>query len=98
MSELVTLLELLQTVGTPVGLLIVFLWWSYHRDERMQRHQVERENRLVERIEKMEDWQREELTTLVKENTIAFHRFAKAIETSMNTKGESIFGNGLDNG
>jgi len=72
-------LEIAKDFGIPVAVLFVFIWRDYKRE---QRQNIEREQ-LAERINKVEDYQRNDLEKLIKEST-------QAILTNANTQKQIV--------
>ena len=63
------IINILQTFGVPMGLVIVFIAWSYVREKG-----------LVKKIDKLDEFQRGEFTRLITESTVALSQNTRALE------------------
>ena len=77
--ELMALIELLQTVGVPLGLLAFFLWWQYKKEEKMGARIEKREDLMTNRIAHLENGQRETLFQLQRESITALSDVSHAL-------------------
>lgn len=73
-----TLIPIIQDFGVVVAILLYFVW----RDHKTSESNKEEKQNLIDRVEKLETTQREEITTLlvktnqtIEKNTMAFQRF-----------------------
>lgn len=84
------MLNALATIATSVGLssalILFFVWWAFKREERM-----------TQRLERLEDFSRTQLVELVKETSAALiqdaeatRQAAKAIEGNSEVIGKSL--------
>lgn len=64
-----------RVVGVPAALILFFVWRDYKREER----HVRREKNLVERLTKVEDFQRDKLEGLAVRSTTALEDSARTM-------------------
>lgn len=96
--------QLIANVGPAVAALIVIIHWTAKRIEKTEEMAVERETRLVNRLQALEDQFRNELVVLVKEqgeilvsNSDALRENSQALKTVSEVVvklDSSIFGSG----
>jgi hypothetical protein len=65
------LVEIVKTVGLPVGLLIVLILWLRGYLEKQNKRSEEREDRMSVRMNDLEDFQRTQLVELSTKATLA---------------------------
>jgi len=70
---------LMQNFGTPTAIVGFFLWWAYKR-----------EMRLLERIEKLDEFQKNEMAGLIRETTAALTEFAATIRSHFEEPKEHV--------
>lgn len=75
MAEIIV--EALKTLGLPVALLLVFLWWAYKKDQR----QEQRYDELAEKLNRVEDYQRKELQSLTIKTTESINSSTSSIDS-----------------
>ena len=77
-------IELVKFYGIPGAFMLGGALWlktffdNYFKQQQTERdgertRQLERETRLTERLQKLEDWSRDELSDLLKANTVALN-------------------------
>ena len=80
-----SILSLIQTVGVPGVALIVFAQWVKGYVQRHEDAAQKREGALSERLTKLEDYQREQLTGLVKDANSALREWTHSLTNLVRT-------------
>lgn len=76
--------QIFQSVGVPVGLLIFVTWSQRERDKQRDAEIRERESRMAGRIDDVENFNRDRLLSMNVEMTTAIKQSTAALE--LNTK------------
>jgi len=71
-----TWVRIAQNFGVPVVILAFILWKDWRKEQR----EHEKEDQLLKRVEKLEDFQRTTLTAMVAETTVALDKSTKAMD------------------
>lgn len=64
------LLQMVKALGLPVALVIFLIWWLYNNQKRDQQEKAE----LANRLNKVEDYQKQKLETMVLETQKSIDR------------------------
>jgi len=64
---MIDFIEVIKTLGVPVAILCVFMWWMYKKDQAAEK----RHTKMGDRLSEIEDYQRTKLEGLSVEATQA---------------------------
>jgi hypothetical protein len=79
---------LIEKLGLPIAMVLFFIWLEIKRrkqDEKREAEEVQAKQNLVNRLAKVEDYQRDKMEQMVVENTTALQNNADATKELSST-------------